>query len=74
MGMIRLTPERMMQLEGYARQSGKDPAEIADEALAKYLDYEQWFICQVEEGLAAADRGELLEHDEVVRRIDEILR
>ena len=31
------------------RQRGQDPAEAADAALAKYLDYEAWFASAVEE-------------------------
>ena len=36
-------------------------------------DYERWFIQEVEKGLAAAERGELLEHEEVVERIEKYL-
>jgi len=36
-------------------------------------DYERWFIREVEKGLAAAERGELLEHEEVVERIEKYL-
>ena len=37
-------------------------------------DYERWFIQEVEKGLAAAHKGELLEHDEVVARIEKYLQ
>ena len=69
MDVIPIKPERKAALEEYARQRGQDPAEVADDALAKYLDYEVWFANAVEEGLAAAGRGEFIEHEEVGRLI-----
>ena len=38
------------------------------------LDFEPRFLDAVEEGRASARRGELLEHDEVVKRIEQTLR
>jgi len=38
------------------------------------LDYEQRFIAAVEEGRASARRGDLLDHDEVVERIERMFR
>jgi predicted transcriptional regulator len=70
MDVIPISPERKAALEEYARTHGKDPAQVADDALAKYLDYESWFANAVAEGLAAANRGEFIEHEEVGRLID----
>ena len=39
---IRLTPEREAQLEAVARRQGKDAATVANEALASWLDYQDW--------------------------------
>jgi predicted transcriptional regulator len=36
----------------------------------KDLDYEAWFIEQVKKGEEQVDRGELIEHDEVMKRIE----
>ena len=34
------------------------------------VNYDEWFIREVEKGIAAADRGEFVDHDEVKRRIE----
>lgn len=34
------------------------------------VDYDAWFVREVEAGLAAADRGELLDHEEIGNLID----
>ncbi len=38
------------------------------------LEYEASFIEAVEEGRGSARRGDLLEHDDVVERIEKMLR
>ena len=39
------------------------------EAVQRMVNYDEWFIREVEKGIAAADRGEFVDHDEVKRRI-----
>ena len=38
------------------------------------LDYDSWFIQEVEKGQVQADRGELIDHEEVVKRIEKRLQ
>jgi len=37
-------------------------------------DYDSWFIQEVEKGQAQADRGELIDHEEVVTCIEKRLQ
>jgi len=71
---IRLTPEREARLNQLAARSGKNTAELVQEAVDRLLDYESWFVQEVEKGLAQAARGELIEHEEVVARIEKRLK
>jgi len=41
MKTIPLKPERQVELEEFARRSGKTPADALDEALAAYLAWER---------------------------------
>jgi hypothetical protein len=41
MDTVPLKPERMAQLEEYARRHGQDPATVLDEALGSYLEWER---------------------------------
>ena len=54
METVTLTPERKAQLEEFARQRGKDPAEALDEALAAFFDSE---LRDFEEAAAGIQRG-----------------
>ena len=38
------------------------------------LDYDSWFIREVEKGQAQADRSELIDHEEVVKCIEKRLQ
>ena len=70
MDTLPVKPDRLAALEEYARRRGKAPAEVLDDALAKFLEYEMWFSQAVDEGIAAADRGEFIEHDDVAKLIE----
>jgi predicted transcriptional regulator len=71
---IRLTPEKEARLHELAARSGKNTAELVQEAVDRLLDYETWFIKEVEKGQAQASSGELIEHDAVVARIEKRLK
>ena len=43
---------------------------LAREAIERFLDYDAWFLQEVNKGLAAADRGDFIEHDDVRKLID----
>lgn len=43
---------------------------LVQEAIERFVDFDEWFVSHVEEGLSAADRGELIEHEEIGRLID----
>jgi len=38
------------------------------------LDYDSWFLQEVENGQVQADQGELIDHEEVVKRIEKRLQ
>jgi predicted transcriptional regulator len=42
-------------------------------AIARLVDYDDWFIREVEKGLASADRGELLTHEEAGARLEKLI-
>ncbi len=71
---VRLQPEKEAQLAQIAAQRGLKIDELAQQVLSRYLEDDTRFIEAVNLGLAAADRGEFVEHDEVGNKIQQILR
>jgi predicted transcriptional regulator len=71
---IHPTPDLKAKLDEIARRTGRDMNALAEEALQRYVDDEAWFLEKVDEGLAQIERGQLLEHDEVIARVEGRLR
>jgi predicted transcriptional regulator len=67
---VNLSPELEAKLNRRAAEQGRDSQSLVQEAVERLLAYDDWFIREVEKGLAAADRGEFVEHEEVGRLID----
>jgi predicted transcriptional regulator len=67
---VRLNPDLQAKLVRIAAERGIDAEAVAKEAIERLVDYDEWFARRVEEGLAAADRGEFIEHEDVGKLID----
>ena len=71
---VHFSPDKETRLREFAARAGKDAEQVVEEAVDRMLDYEQRFLAAVEEGRASARRGDLLEHDIVVERIEQMFR
>ena len=67
---VRLKPELQEKLTRLAAQQGRDSESLVAEAVERLVNYDEWFLQEVEKGLAAADRGELVDHEDVRKLID----
>jgi predicted transcriptional regulator len=67
---LHLKPELQEKLTRLATQKGRDSESLVVEAVERLVNYDEWFAQQVNEGLAAADRGEFVEHADVLKLID----
>jgi len=67
---VRLSSDLEAKLSRLATEQGRSAETLVQEAVERLLDYDEWFLREVEKGLAAADRGEFVEHSEVRKMID----
>ena len=70
---VNLTPELQAKLDEVASQQGRDAQSLVQEAVQRLVDYDQWFVREVEKGLSQIERGEVLEHEEVGARLEKLL-
>lgn len=70
---INLSAEKEARLQLLAGRSGKKTDQVVEEAVDRFLEYEEQFAAAVDKGRDSARRGDLLEHDQVVDRIERIL-
>jgi predicted transcriptional regulator len=59
---VRLNPDLQAKLVQLASQQGRDTEALVVEAVERMVNYDEWFIREVEKGIAAADRDDFIEH------------
>ncbi len=67
---VHLEPELQAKLTRLAVEQGRETETLVREAIERFVNYDEWFLREVEKGLAAADRGEFVEHDEIGKLIE----
>jgi predicted transcriptional regulator len=67
---VKITPDLEAKLAHLAAERGRDTQALVQEAIERLVDYDEWFLREVENGLAAADRGELIDHEEIGKLIN----
>ncbi len=65
-----LRPELQSKLDMLAERTHVSADEALEEALNQALAYNDWFERKVKEGLAAAERGELIPDEQVLAWIE----
>ena len=67
---VHLNPDLQAKLTRLATQQGRDSESLVVEAVERMVNHDEWFMQEVEKGLAAADRGEFVDHEEIRKLID----
>ena len=71
---IHFSPNTEAQLKEFAARKGKDAAQVVEETVSNMLQRQARFVEGVERGIASADRGDLVDHEEVVSSIERLFR
>jgi len=67
---LRFNPDLQEKLSLIAAEQGRDSESLVVEAVESFVNHDEWFLRELEKGLAAADRGELVDHEDVKKLID----
>lgn len=70
---VTLSPDLQARLSRIAQERGTDPQALAREAIERLVDYDDWFVREVEKGLTQIERGETFGHEEVGARLEKHL-
>lgn len=68
---VPLNSDLRAKLSRLAEQQGRASEALVVEAVERMVNYDEWFLREVDKGLAAAGRGELVDHADVRKMIDE---
>jgi len=69
---VHFPPDVETQLQQVALANGKNAEQLVKETVARMLADQAGFVAGVQRGLEQADLGELLDHQDVVNRIDRL--
>ncbi len=67
---VRLTPDLEAKLSRMAAEQGRPTGTLVRAAVERLVDYDEWFLREIAIGKAAADRGEFVEHSDILKMID----
>lgn len=62
---VRLDDETLERVGRMAEAMDRPRAWLMAHAIKQFVEQEEWFIREVEQGIAAADQGQLIEHADV---------
>jgi predicted transcriptional regulator len=71
---VHFTPEQQAQLAQIATNAGTVPERLVTNVVARYLGEEARFLAAVEKGIAAAERGEFIEEEEMDARLEAMFK
>ena len=63
---IHFAPELEATLRRVASETGRGAEEVVQDLVETYVEHDQWFRQQVQIGLDQLDRGEFIDHEDVV--------
>ncbi len=70
---VTLSADLQAKLTRIARERGIGPQALAREAIERLVAYDDWFVREVDKGLAQVERGQTLSHAEVRARLEKHL-
>ena len=69
---VHSSPEVETRLQQVASANGKNVEQLVKDTTARMLENQARFIAGVQRGIEQAERGEFVEHKEVLNRIDRL--
>lgn len=70
---VRAEPDIVHQLDSMAESLDRSRNYLVNQAIKEYLEAHAWQIEKITQGIAAADRGELVDHDQVMQEMDDLI-
>jgi predicted transcriptional regulator len=68
---VPLGPDLQAKLTRLAQEQGRASETLVVEAVERMVNYDEWFLREVDRGLTSANRGKFVDHAAVRKMIDE---
>jgi len=67
---VHFSAELQAMLARLAAEQGCNAEALVKQPVERFVNFDEWFMREVEKGISAADRGEFVEHDEIGKLIE----
>lgn len=71
---VHFTPDELQRLSQIAAHAGTDTGQLVKDAALRLVEEDKKFRAAVQKGIEQADRGELIDHEQVVARIERLFK
>ncbi len=71
---VRSDSETVHRLDALASRLERSRNYLVNQAIKEYLDLHAWQIEKIQEGIEAADRGQLIPHEDVMSEMDALIQ
>jgi predicted transcriptional regulator len=65
---VRVDDNTLERVDGLAKVLSRSRSWVINQAIDRFLEYEEWFVQEVQDGMAEVERGEFATHEEVVAK------
>jgi predicted transcriptional regulator len=70
---VKIEPAIVHQLDQMAESQDRSRHDIVNQVLKEYLQHHTGQIEKIQEGITASDRGERVDHDDMMNELEELL-
>ena len=65
---VRINDDMLGRIDCLANTLSRSRSWVINQAIERFLDYEEWFVREVKDGIKEIERGELTAEDEVTAK------
>ncbi len=65
---VRIEDDVLWRIDGLANTLSRSRSWVINQAIERFLAYEEWYVREVKDGLKEVERGEIATDDEVAAR------
>ncbi|HTQ12486.1 MAG TPA: hypothetical protein VMH86_01320 [Rhizomicrobium sp.] len=69
----KVAPKLDKKLSRYGKLTSRTKSSVVERILADHIDYELWFIKEVQKGIDQLERGEGISHERALKEIREYI-
>ena len=65
---VRIDDNMLGRVDDLAKELSRSRSWVINQAIGRFIEYEEWFVQEVKDGLKEVERGDIATHDEVIDR------